>query len=456
MANNTKRNAKGGGTIRKRSDGRWEARYTLGIDPKTGKQIQKSVYGKTQKEVRQKLTAITAEIDDGTYMEPCRMTLDEWLDIWLRDYLTGVKPSTAYLYQRQAKLYIRPALGSVRLDRLEPHTIQRFYNSLHEERDGKPSLSAKSIKNIHGILHKALQQAVLLNYLRTNPTNACILPKIIKKEIHPMDDRDTALFLEAIKGCRYELLLKVDLFTGLREGELLGLMWDCVDFEKGTVTIIVQTVGATTEKLSHMKEGDSLQDFVGPLGKATETEGKKKVCVVGGGVGCAIAYPVLKKFHDCGAEVHAVIGFKNKDLVILEDEFRAASSVLKVCTDDGSYGQKGVVTEALKELIDAGNQYDEVFAIGPMVMMKFVSKTTEPYGIPTTVSMSPIMIDGTGMCGGCRLSVGGEMKFACVDGPDFDGHKVDWDLAVKRNQMYRDFEAHKYEETCNLFKKEAE
>ena len=165
---------------------------------------------------------------------------------------------------------------------------------------------------------------------------------------------------------------------------------------------------------------------------------------------------MLNKFHDCGAEVHAVIGFKNKDLVILEDEFRAASSVLKVCTDDGSYGQKGVVTEALKELIDAGNQYDEVFAIGPMVMMKFVSKTTEPYGIPTTVSMSPIMIDGTGMCGGCRLSVGGEMKFACVDGPDFDGHKVDWDLAVKRNQMYRDFEAHKYEETCNLFKKEAE
>ena len=233
MATRKTKGAKGGGTIRQRPDGRWEARYTLGIDPGTGKQIQKSVYGKTQKEVRQKLTAITAEIDDGTYMEPCRMTLD----IWLRDYLTGVKPSTAYLYQRQAKLYIRPALGSVRLDRLEPHTIQRFYNSLHEERDGKPPLSAKSIKNIHGILHKALQQAVLPNYLRTNPTNACILPKIIKKEIHPMDDRDTALFLEAIKGCRYELLLKVDLFTGLREGELLGLMWDCVDFEKGTILV---------------------------------------------------------------------------------------------------------------------------------------------------------------------------------------------------------------------------
>ena len=214
------------------------------------------------------------------------------------------------------------------------------------------------------------------------------------------------------------IILRVD-----ENGERIPITINDYNPEKGTVTIIVQTVGATTEKLSHMKEGDSLQDFVGPLGTATETEGKKKVCVVGGGVGCAIAYPVLKKFHDCGAEVHAVIGFKNKDLVILEDEFRAASSVLKVCT---------------------------------MVMMKFVSKTTEPYGIPTTVSMSPIMIDGTGMCGGCRLSVGGEMKFACVDGPDFDGHKVDWDLAVKRNQMYRDFEAHKYEETCNLFKKEAE
>ena len=228
------------------------------------------------------------------------------------------------------------------------------------------------------------------------------------------------------------------------------------DRQAGTITIIFQIVGGTTMELNQLEAGQSVHDFVGPLGRASELEGLKKVAVVGGGVGCAIAYPVLKKFHDCGAEVHAVIGFKNKDLVILEDQFRAASSVLKVCTDDGSYGQKGVVTEALKELIDAGNQYDEVFAIGPMVMMKFVSKTTEPYGIPTTVSMSPIMIDGTGMCGGCRLSVGGEMKFACVDGPDFDGHKVDWDLAVKRNQMYQEFEKHKYEETCNLFKKEAQ
>ena len=241
-----------------------------------------------------------------------------------------------------------------------------------------------------------------------------------------------------------------------QNGERIPITINAYDPEKGTVTIIVQTVGATTVKLSHMKEGDCLADFVGPLGKPTETEGKKKVAVVGGGVGCAIAYPVLKKFHDDGAEVHAIVGFRSEDLVILAEDFKKSSDKLIVCTDDGSYGRKGLVTEALKELIDAGNQYDEVFAIGPMVMMKFVSKTTEPYGIPTTVSMSPIMIDGTGMCGGCRLSVGGEMKFACVDGPDFDGHKVDWDLAVKRNQMYKDFEAHKYEETCNLFKKEAE
>ena len=246
------------------------------------------------------------------------------------------------------------------------------------------------------------------------------------------------------------IILRVD-----ENGERIPLTIHDYDPEKGTVSIIAQIVGATTEKMNHLNEGDCLQDFVGPLGKATETAGKKKVCVVGGGVGCAIAYPVLKKFHDDGAEVHAVIGFKNKDLVILEDKFAAASSVLKVCTDDGSYGQKGLVTEALKELIDSGNQYDEIFAIGPMVMMKFVCKTTEPYGIPTTVSMSPIMIDGTGMCGGCRLSVGGEMKFACVDGPDFDGFQVDWNLAVKRNQMYRDFEMRKHEEVCNLYRKEA-
>ena len=247
------------------------------------------------------------------------------------------------------------------------------------------------------------------------------------------------------------IILRVD-----ENGERIPITIHDYDREKGTVTIIVQTIGATTEKLRHKAEGEYIQDFVGPLGRPTETEGKTKVCVVGGGVGCAIAYPVLKKFHDCGAEVHAVVGFKNKDLVILEDKFRAASSVLKLMTDDGSYGEKGLVTDALKELIDAGNQYDEIFAIGPAIMMKFVSKTTEPYGIPTTVSMSPIMVDGTGMCGGCRLTVGGETKFACVDGPDFDGHKVDWDESLKRGKMYFDWERHKYEETCNLFSKEVQ
>ena len=243
------------------------------------------------------------------------------------------------------------------------------------------------------------------------------------------------------------IILRVD-----ENGERIPITIHDYDREKGTVTIIVQTVGATTEKLSHKQQGECLHDFVGPLGKPTETEGKKKVCVVGGGVGCAIAYPVLKKFHDCGAEVHAVVGFKSKDVVILEDKFKAVSSVLKVCTDDGSYGRKGLVTEALKELLDEGNVYDEIFAIGPMVMMKFVCKTTAPYNMPTTVSMSPIMIDGTGMCGGCRLTVGGQTKFACVDGPDFDGDLVDFDEAMARGTMYRPFEAHAREAVCNLFK----
>lgn len=245
------------------------------------------------------------------------------------------------------------------------------------------------------------------------------------------------------------IILRVD-----ENGERIPITIHDYDREKGTVTIIVQTIGATTEKLSHKSEGEYIQDFVGPLGRPTETEGKKKVCVVGGGVGCAIAYPVLKKFHDCGAEVHAVVGFKNKDLVILEDKFREASSVMKLMTDDGSCGEKGLVTDALKQLIEEGNQYDEVFAIGPAIMMKFVSMTTKPYGVKTTVSMSPIMVDGTGMCGGCRLTVGGETKFACVDGPDFDGHLVDWDESLKRGKMYFDWERHKHEETCNLFNKE--
>ena len=235
-------------------------------------------------------------------------------------------------------------------------------------------------------------------------------------------------------------------------GERIPLTVADYDREKGTVTIIFQIVGATTEKLNHMNEGDCLQDFVGPLGKATETEGLKKVAVVGGGVGCAIAYPIAKKLHEQGCEVHSIVGFRTKDLVILEDEFRAVSDKLFMMTDDGSYGTKGVVTNPLKELIESGEQYDEVIAIGPVIMMKFVCLTTKPYGIKTVVSMNPIMIDGTGMCGGCRLSVGGETKFACVDGPDFDGHLVDFDEAMARGAMYKPFERQQHEETCNLFK----
>lgn len=226
------------------------------------------------------------------------------------------------------------------------------------------------------------------------------------------------------------------------------------DREKGTVTIIYQIVGASTMELDTLKEGESVHDFVGPLGKASETEGLHKVCVVGGGVGCAIAYPLAKKLHEQGCEVHSVVGFRNKDLVILEEEFRKVSDKLCMMTDDGSYGEKGLVTAALEKLITEGNQYDEVIAIGPLVMMKFVCAVTKKYNIKTVVSMNPIMIDGTGMCGGCRLTVGGETKFACVDGPDFDGHLVDFDEAMQRGTMYKEFEIHAREEACNLFKKE--
>ena len=278
--------------------------------------------------------------------------------------------------------------------------------------------------------------------------------KIVKKrELNPTV---TEMVIEAPLIAKKAKAGQFIIIRAKEDSERIPLTIAHYDAAAGTVAIIFQIVGAGTMQLNSLKEGEYVHDFVGPLGKATEIEGLKNVCVVGGGVGCAIAYPVLKKFHDCGAEVHAVVGFKNKDLVILEDKFRAASSVLKLMTDDGSYGEKGLVTDALKALIDAGNQYDEIFAIGPAIMMKFVSKTTEPYGIPTTVSMSPIMVDGTGMCGGCRLTVGGETKFACVDGPDFDGHKVDWDESLKRGKMYFDWERHKYEETCNLFSKEVQ
>ena len=245
------------------------------------------------------------------------------------------------------------------------------------------------------------------------------------------------------------IILRVD-----EEGERIPLTIADFDREKGTVTIIYQVVGATTEKLNHKEQGEFLQDFVGPLGRATETEGLKRVAVVGGGVGTAIAYPVAKKLHDVGCHVDLIVGFRSKDLVILEEEFKAASTSLIIGTDDGSYGKKALVTDLLKEQIEGGAKYDRVITIGPVIMMKFVCELTKKYGIPTVVSMNPIMIDGTGMCGGCRLSVGGETKFACVDGPEFDGHKVDFDEAMARGAMYKDFERHAHEEACNLFKQE--
>ena len=212
------------------------------------------------------------------------------------------------------------------------------------------------------------------------------------------------------------------------------------DREKGTVTIIVQIVGKTTRDLAQVEEGEYLLDFAGPLGMPTPLEGIKKVAVIGGGLGTAIAYPQAKKLHSLGADVTVITGFRDKSLIILEDELKAVSDKLIITTDDGSNGVKGFVTERLQELIDAGEKFDEVIAIGPLIMMKNVCKVTEPYGIKTTVSMNPVMIDGTGMCGGCRIIVGGETKFACVDGPDFDGHKIDWDSAMKRGRMFREYE----------------
>lgn len=276
--------------------------------------------------------------------------------------------------------------------------------------------------------------------------------KIVRKKVlNPtvtLMDIDAPLVAKKAEPGQF-IILRVD-----EDGERIPLTVADFDRDKGTVTIIFQIVGATTEKLNHKEEGDFISDFVGPLGVASHTDGLKKVAVVGGGVGCAIAYPIAKKLHNLGCEVHSIVGFRNKDLVILEDEFNAVSNVLKMMTDDGSHGEKGLVTNALKALIDSGEQYDEVIAIGPLVMMKFVCKLTKEYDIKTVVSMNPIMIDGTGMCGGCRLTVGGETKFACVDGPDFDGHLVDFDEAIERGSMYRDFERHAHEETCNLFKKE--
>ena len=270
----------------------------------------------------------------------------------------------------------------------------------------------------------------------------------------PLHDTVTLMEIEAPAVAKKALpgqfiILRID-----EEGERIPLTVAGTDKERGTVTIIFQKVGYTTKKLDLLNEGDALLDFVGPLGRASELEGMKRVAVIGGGLGVAIAYPQAKALHEMGAEVDVIVGFRSTDLMILMDELKAASTNLYVMTDDGSNGHQGFVTTALEEQLKAGVKYDHVIAIGPLVMMRAVCKLTKEYNIPTIVSMNPIMIDGTGMCGCCRVTVDGKMQFACVDGPDFDGQKVDWDLAVKRNQMYHDFEVRKHEEVCNLFKQE--
>ena len=280
--------------------------------------------------------------------------------------------------------------------------------------------------------------------------------KIVKKKVlNPtvtMMDIDAPFVAKKAEPGQF-IILRVD-----EEGERIPLTVAGYDREAGTVKIIFQVVGATTEKLNHLEEGDCLADFCGPLGVPTHLEGLKNVCIVGGGVGCAIALPVAQKLHEMGVNVTSVIGFRNKDLLILEDEFRAASNELHVMTDDGSYGRQGNVCVPLNEMFADGKKFDKVITIGPLIMMKFVVEATRPTGIPCDVSMNPIMIDGTGMCGGCRLTLNVDgkkvTKFACVDGPDFNGYEVDFDEAISRSAMYYGFERHKHEETCNLFNKE--
>lgn len=245
------------------------------------------------------------------------------------------------------------------------------------------------------------------------------------------------------------IILRVD-----EDGERIPLTIAGYDRTAGTITIIFQIVGGSTERLNYKNEGDCIADFVGPLGRPTHTEGLKKVCVVGGGVGCAIALPVARALHEQGAEVTSIIGFRSKDLIILEEEFKACSKDFYLMTDDGSCGCQGNVCAPLKTLLEKGERFDEVITIGPLIMMKFVCATTKEFGVKTIASMNPIMIDGTGMCGGCRLTVGGEMKFACVDGPEFDGHLIDFDEAMSRSRTYSDFELHERDEACNLFKQE--
>ena len=278
--------------------------------------------------------------------------------------------------------------------------------------------------------------------------------KILKKEV--LNPTVIKLVVEAPFVAKHAkagqfIILRVD-----KDSERIPFTIEDADPATGAVSIIFQIVGGMTMLLNTKEEGDFIHDFVGPLGKPSEIDGNKKVAIIGGGVGCAIALPTAKAFHQAGAQVTSITGFRNKDLVILEDEFQANSDAFYLMSDDGTAGEKGLVTNKLEELIQSGQQFDEVVAIGPLIMMKFVCLTTKQYEIPTVVSMNPIMVDGTGMCGCCRLSVGGQMKFACVDGPDFDGHQVDFDEAMSRNKTYADFEAHAREKACNLLKKEVE
>lgn len=274
--------------------------------------------------------------------------------------------------------------------------------------------------------------------------------KILKRE--ELNKTVTRLEIEAPRVAKKAQAGQFIILRTDDDGERIPLTVADTNPEKGSVTIIFQVVGATTEKLNHKMQGDYIADFVGPLGRPTHTDGLKKVAVVGGGVGCAIAYPVAKKLYNSGCEVHVISGFRTSELVILEDEFKAVSNKFILMTDDGSKGEKGLVTNALEKLIESGEKYDEVITIGPLPMMKFVSLLTKKYGIKTVASMNPIMIDGTGMCGGCRLSVGGKIVFACVEGPEFDAHEIDFDEAMERSNMYSEFERHAHSEACNLFK----
>ena len=309
------------------------------------------------------------------------------------------------------------------------------------------------------------QSGVVREVVYTDETHAPYPPEAAKRIIKPVAETgdyeivkkrslNTTVTLMEIYAPLVAKKAEAGQFVILRvngEGERIPLTIAGYDRSAGTVRIIYQIVGATTMLLDEKRAGECLSDFVGPLGCATRTDGVKKVCIVGGGVGCAIALPVAKKFHELGCEVHSIIGFRSEELVILEDEFAACSDSLKIMTDDGSYGEKGLVTQPLKAAIERGENYDEVIAIGPLVMMKFVVATTKPYGVKTTVSMNPVMIDGTGMCGGCRLTIGGKTRFACVDGPDFDGFEVDFDEAIARSNAYAEFERHS-RENCLLMK----